>query len=217
MVTARWADSAHRFVVAPNLRGRPGVYTDVAHRGVPSPESSVRPPDRLGGARDPGDPRELDPGWLSDALPLLFRAAARMAPTSEREDLVQETLVRAWMKRSQFDPRKGTRRAWMVTILRNLAVSAERRRRRTETVHRILGGDGRLVPEPDVDSDRSLDVQNALSRLTPREKLAVDLFYFLDLSTEESAQVMGCGAGTVKSTLSSARAKLRAHFEGVDH
>jgi RNA polymerase sigma-70 factor (ECF subfamily) len=58
-----------------------------------------------------------------------------------------------------------------------------------------------------------IDVRAAVARLTRRERLAVDCFYFADLSIAETAAVMGCSEGTVKSTLSSARERLRGLLE----
>lgn len=59
------------------------------------------------------------------------------------------------------------------------------------------------------DLDSTIDLNASLRRLPRRERLAVDLRYFADLSTTETAAVMGCSEGTVKSTLASARQRLR--------
>jgi len=64
------------------------------------------------------------------------------------------------------------------------------------------------------DHYRDLDLERGVRRLPPRERLAVALYYFLDLDTAETAAVMGCSTGTVKATLHHARARLRAHLEG---
>lgn len=52
-------------------------------------------------------------------------------------------------------------------------------------------------------------------RLTPRQRLAVDCFYFVGLSVTETAAVMRCSEGTVKSTLSDARNRIRTILEGT--
>ena len=54
-----------------------------------------------------------------------------------------------------------------------------------------------------------MDVAAALARLSTRQREAVDLHYYAGLSVADTATVMGCSAGTVKSTLSDARARLR--------
>jgi RNA polymerase sigma-70 factor (ECF subfamily) len=57
--------------------------------------------------------------------------------------------------------------------------------------------------------DDRLDIERALTRLSARQRLAVDCFYFAGLSLVETAAVMRCSEGTVKSTLADARDRLR--------
>ena len=63
---------------------------------------------------------------------------------------------------------------------------------------------------PAAHSETAIDLSLVLRRLSERQRLAVSLFYYLDLGVAEIAQVMGCSIGTVKSTLSDARQRLRA-------
>jgi RNA polymerase sigma factor (sigma-70 family) len=131
-------------------------------------------------------------------MPRMLRLAARLAPGSA-DDVVQEALVRAWRHRSSFDPARGAFRTWLLTIVANEA------RRRTYR---------RRLPEQAASTnashlERSLDVQAAVRHLSPRQRLAVDCFYFADLTVAETAAVMQCSEGTVKSTLSDARERLR--------
>jgi RNA polymerase sigma-70 factor (ECF subfamily) len=67
------------------------------------------------------------------------------------------------------------------------------------------------VSRPDLDA--RMDVDHALTTLSARQRLAVDCYYFADLSIADTAAVMGCSEGTVKSTLSDARARLRTLLE----
>lgn len=59
-------------------------------------------------------------------------------------------------------------------------------------------------------------LQRAVGRLSERQRLAVDLVYYVDLPLAEAAQVMGCSEGTVKSTLYDARQRLRTLLEVTD-
>jgi RNA polymerase sigma-70 factor (ECF subfamily) len=140
---------------------------------------------------------------VAQVVPVMSLLASRFAGRTERDDVVQDALMNAWAKRHQFNPARGTLRAWLLAITANAA-----RRRRRETPARS----GRVdVTGPDPDA--RLDVERAMQSLTPRERLAVDCFYFAGLSVDETAAVMACSAGTVKSTLSSARGRLRALLE----
>jgi RNA polymerase sigma factor (sigma-70 family) len=57
------------------------------------------------------------------------------------------------------------------------------------------------------------DLETAIGRLSGRQRLAVDCHYFVGLSVAETAAVMGCAEGTVKSTLNDARLRLRRLLE----
>ena len=61
--------------------------------------------------------------------------------------------------------------------------------------------------------DARLDLERAVERLPSRMRLAVDCVYFVDLTITDTAAVMGVSEGTVKSTLSDARSRLRAMLE----
>ena len=142
--------------------------------------------------------------WVRPHLAAMTRLAARLAPGCDRDDIVQEALVRAWRKRHLFDPRRGSASAWL------LALTADRARRaRTRHPAALESRDAVPAPEP---SD-TVDLNRALDRLAPRQRLAVDCVYFAGLSVAETAAVMKCAEGTVKSTLSDARARLRSSLE----
>jgi RNA polymerase sigma-70 factor (ECF subfamily) len=127
------------------------------------------------------------------------------------DDIVQEALVLAWRKRSAYDPDRGTPRAWLLALTADQCRRAYRRRGRTPVAVEDVGD--RLGAAEETAAD--LDLQRALARLAPRQRLCVELFYFLGLPGAEVAQVMNCAQGTVKSTLSDARRALRTTLGGV--
>lgn len=145
--------------------------------------------------------------WVAPHMPAMARLAARLAPDADRDDIVQEALVRAWTKRRQYDDKRGTPSAWLLAITADQAAKARSRVRR-------------LVPLEDTGTtgstpDDGLDLRRALAQLTERQRLAVDCVYFVGLTVVETAAVMRCAEGTVKSTLADARAKLRALLEVI--
>ncbi|HEY7023410.1 MAG TPA: RNA polymerase sigma factor [Candidatus Limnocylindrales bacterium] len=129
------------------------------------------------------------------------RVAARLAGPGERDDVVQAALLNAWRHRIQFDPSRGLLSAWLMAITAN---EARRVSRRLTAIGRSNGTPA-VEPSPDV-----IDLQQAMKRLARRQRLAVDCFYFAGLSISETAAVMGCAEGTVKSTLADARVQLRS-------
>ena len=143
--------------------------------------------------------------WVRPHLPAMSRLAARLSPPGERDDVVQESLARAWRKRHQFDPGRGTPSAWLLAITADQARQARRRRPVA-----WLTGD---MPGRVRSADDSVDIEFAVSKLPTRQRLAVDCFYFVGLSVSETAAVMRCSEGTVKSTLSDARSRLKTMLE----
>ena len=146
--------------------------------------------------------------WVQPELTKIARLAARLAPGADRDDVVQEALLRAWRKWDQYDERRGTPATWLLAITADQARRARRRRPSLALVAEVV-----VLATP---ADDRLDVEAAVSRLPPRQKLAVDCFYFVGLSVAETAAVMRCSEGTVKSTLSDARARLRGLLEVND-
>jgi RNA polymerase sigma-70 factor (ECF subfamily) len=131
----------------------------------------------------------------------LCALARRLAPSGDWEDALQEALSAAWRKRAQFDPARGTARNWLLAVVADQARKGFRRvRPRLELVD---------LPDTPRDSEADLDLRRALGRLTARQRTAVALHYYLGLPLADVADVMRCSTGTVKSTLSDARTRLR--------
>lgn len=148
--------------------------------------------------------------WVRPHLALMARLAARLAPDADRDDIVQEALARAWTKRRHYDPGRGTPAAWLLALTADQAGKARRRLRSVPTPLDWTG----QSPQPDkLSRDEALDIERAVRALPRRQRLAVDCFYFAGLSVAETAAVMDCAEGTVKSTLSDARARLRPLLE----
>jgi RNA polymerase sigma factor (sigma-70 family) len=141
--------------------------------------------------------------WIRPHLPMMARVAARLGPDGQRDDIVQDAMLRAWQQRSKFDPRRGAPASWLAAITADRA----RKSRRAKVVD--------LYPserEP-VDHPADLDLADAVRRLSGRQRLAVELHYFVGLTVAETASAMGCSDGTVKSTLADARDRLRRNLE----
>jgi RNA polymerase sigma factor (sigma-70 family) len=145
--------------------------------------------------------------WVRPHLRTLANLVARLAPGADRDDVVQDALARAWVKRRQFDPARGTPRAWLCAIAADQAVKARRRSRRA------LPLAAARAAAPVEGAAGLVDLERALARLSRRQRLAVECVYYVGLSVADTAAVMGCADGTVKSTLADARARLRPMLE----
>ena len=154
----------------------------------------------------PEDPVRREALEHLDGLYTLARWLARDA--REAEDLVQETFLRALRFAHQFTP--GTNlRAWMFQILRNLHLTARKRRGRDQALFSVpAGGAEAGLPAPG-EAGAALDLDAALHRLPEEFRTAVLLADLLGCGVAEVALIQGCPVGTVKSRLSRARGMLR--------
>ncbi|WP_018263170.1 sigma-70 family RNA polymerase sigma factor, partial [Methylobacterium sp. WSM2598] len=150
---------------------------------------------------------EFRDGLLS-ALPSLRAFALSLTNNSARaDDLVQDTILRAWQNQHRFQP--GTNlNAWLFTILRNAFYSEQRKRMRE-----VQDEDGtyaaRLFSAPD--QGHRLDVQDlraGLAKLPPDQREALILVGAEGLSYEEVARICGVAIGTIKSRVNRARNRL---------
>lgn len=145
--------------------------------------------------------------WIRPHLLAMTRLAVRLSNESSADDVVQESLERAWRRRSTYDAEKGAPLPWL------LAITADRARRH-RLRHRVLHPLEERAAAA-VDHDRRVDLLAAVARLPRKQRLAVELFYFVDLDIASVAGVLGCAEGTVKSQLSDARGRLRTLLEGT--
>lgn len=136
--------------------------------------------------------------------PALMRAAYLLTGDAHHaEDLVQSTLAGVALRWRTVgeNPRAYTRKA-----LYHQAVSLWRwRGRRPESLLAVLPE----VIADSADHERRLVVRAALGKLTPRQRAVLVLRYFEDLSESDTAAVLGCSVGTVKSQTRHALSRLR--------
>jgi RNA polymerase sigma-70 factor (ECF subfamily) len=146
-------------------------------------------------------------------VPDLSRTALRLARgTALADDLVQETLTRAWQARASFRP--GTNaRAWTHRILFNTYINHYRKKKREREALEELRISSR-------EGDRAAhdgfgdEVIAALRKLRPEFREAVELVDMRDLSYQDAADHLACPVGTVMSRLHRGRKRLRSALEG---
>lgn len=142
--------------------------------------------------------------YVEPFLPKMLHLAERLGGHANRDDIVQQALINAWTKRSQFRIERGSLGGWLMAIVADQARKTWRRR--LPLLRRVSD-----PPGPSVE-DR-IDLEHAVGKLPPRQRIAVECHYFAGLTVVETAAVMGCAEGTVKATLSQARANLRPALE----
>jgi RNA polymerase sigma factor (sigma-70 family) len=146
-------------------------------------------------------------------VPRLRRyARALVGNRDDADDLVQDTLERAWAKSAMW---RGVTdmRAWLFGIMHNLHVDGVRRPK-LYTV--VLDEDTPEIPVASTQGDRLavLDLQAALERLPVEQREIVLLIALEDMSYAEVAATLGIPIGSVMSRLSRGRERLRSLMEG---
>ena len=150
------------------------------------------------------DPREDLTNHIG-SLRAFALSLTRNAATAD--DLVQDTLVKAWTNIDKFET--GTNmRAWLFTILRNTFYSLRRKRKReVEDTDGTLGES--LATKPDHDGRLALrDFMTAFDQLPDTQREALVLIGAQGLAYEEAAEVCGVAVGTIKSRVGRARTRL---------
>ena len=133
--------------------------------------------------------------------PVLLAYALRLTggDRAQAEDIVQETLLRAWRHLDRLDPEAGPVRPWLFTVAQRLAIDAHRARRaRPQEV-----GDAALASLPGLDElENTLNrilITDALDALSREHRAVIIETYYRGRSVAEAAQALGVPEGTVKS------------------
>lgn len=169
----------------------------------------TRPDERVG--TDHPDAARL--GLLYDKhAAALWRYGLRLTGDPVRaEDLVQETLLRAWQHREITDEGGLSARAWLFTVARNMVIDDSRSSRFRNEV-RMPDFVGFAEPPGAVEADATVDrllIAEALAQLSAAHRAVIGRSYYLGWSTAQISQDLDIPEGTVKSRMHSAVRALR--------
>jgi RNA polymerase sigma-70 factor, ECF subfamily len=125
------------------------------------------------------------------------------------EDVVQETMIRAWRQADQLDRTEPSLMPWLATVARRIVIDTKRRgkARPTETGDSMLEN----VPVNDTTEEllRKMVVAEALQTLSPAHREVLNETILRDRTVNEAAEILGIPAGTVKSRVYYALKALR--------
>ena len=150
-----------------------------------------------------------DEAEMVACIPCLRRYARGLTADRERaDDLVQDTLERAWSRLSMWQ-RRGELRAWLFGILHHQFI--DRLRAQRSRPEDSAGDDLPELPQRAMQSDglELRDLDRSLQRLPPEQREVLLLVAVEQLSYQEIATALGIPIGTVMSRLSRGRARLR--------
>jgi RNA polymerase sigma-70 factor (ECF subfamily) len=149
---------------------------------------------------------------LVELIPRLRRyARALVGDRATADDLVQDTLERAWAKLHLY--RRGTDlRAWLFTVMHNVHVNRVRATRPTDLLEDEMPELAQRPPQGDALVVR--DLERSIARLPADQRAVLLLVTLEDMSYDEVARALEIPIGTVMSRLSRAREKLRLMMLG---
>jgi RNA polymerase sigma-70 factor (ECF subfamily) len=166
------------------------------------------------------EPSGLEAGVGDDALvaelyrryrtPLLaFVLRLTAGDRQHAEDIVQETMLRAWRQAARFDEPGRSLMPWLATVARRIVIDEQRKRnaRPMETDEEMLS----KASTPDWTDDllRSVIVADAMLELSPAHRQVLNETILRDRTVNEAAEVLGIPVGTVKSRVYYAIKALR--------
>ena len=169
------------------------------------------------------EPAVDDQAFETFVLPeieVLLRVANSLTRNyAEAEDLVQDTLIRAYRGINRFDGRHP--RAWLLTILRNTHINRNRRRRPEllrdpdAATDRMISAASGERTDAGVDDEIDAEIIRAVETLDEPFRRAVDLVDIGGLTYAEAAEVLDVPVGTVMSRLHRARSRIRDRLDEV--
>jgi RNA polymerase sigma-70 factor (ECF subfamily) len=130
------------------------------------------------------------------------------------EDVVQEVFVAVWRRAASYRPDRGDTAGWLYTITRNKLVDHWRRAGEPAGLEEIDERRLSRLCEAGEPGDLRLSVRQALSRVAPEQRRAIEMAYFGGLTYEETARRLDLPLGTLKSRIRSGLKSLRTLLEG---
>lgn len=157
------------------------------------------------------DDRDFDEFVMARGAALLRTGYLLTGDRQLGEDLVQTSLAKTYRHWARV--RGGSPEAYVRQVMVRENISWWRRRRIAESPVETVP-DGASAGREDVDLRLTLD--GALRQLTPHQRAVVVLRYYDDLTERQTADLLGCSVGTVKSQAHRALARLREIVPGLE-
>lgn len=186
-------------------------------------------PDRVAGDVQPsptegsGASKERFDRYVVPEIEVLLRVAQKLTrDRAEAEDLVQDTLLRAFRSIERFDGRYP--RAWLLTILRNTNINRHRRKRpellddpdRTMATEADTSTTGESPEGLVVGATFDAVVEDALAQLPDDFRRTIELVDIEGLTYAEAAEVLGVPIGTIMSRVHRARHRIRDRLTAAE-
>ncbi|HEY0537495.1 MAG TPA: sigma-70 family RNA polymerase sigma factor [Actinoallomurus sp.] len=195
---------------------------DSSHAFSTRPARPVRPPGhprsdrvRRACAQAPCPDRQALLRTLYDDHATALRAYVTrlLADAHQAEDVVQETMLRAWRNADALVPERGSVGGWLMRVAHNIAVDKIRARKaRPEEVEESAAVPGSLG-DHSAEVVEAVFVARSLARLSPAHREVLRVVYFADRTAVQAAEELGLPVGTIKSRTHHALRRLKVCLE----
>ena len=134
---------------------------------------------------------------------------------SAAAEILQDTFVKVWQKRDQYNPEKGRLYTWMMNIARNLSINylQSKRAKQQEKIQPLENNVYHLNSPYKIRED-SMDVENLLGKLDDKYRQVIELAYFQGYTQKEISEKLKMPLGTVKSCIKIALRELKKLYLG---
>ncbi len=162
----------------------------------------------IAGLRD-GDSQAME-ALVQQYAPFLRYILTPILPNvSEREECFSEVITRIWQKQAQYDPGKGSWKAWMAAIAKNTALNWNRNRKLTEPLSEELPTDSMAPEDILLRKERQKALEQALLQVSRQERRLFYRKYYYLQSTAQIARELGMTERAVEGKLYRLKKKLR--------
>ena len=130
-------------------------------------------------------------------------------------EILQDTFVKVWQKKDQYDPDRGRLYTWMMNIARNLSLNylQSKRVKQQEKIQPIENNVYNLRSSYKI-REESMDVEDLLGKLDEKYRKVIDLAYFQGYTQKEISEKLKMPLGTVKSCIKIALRELKKLYSG---
>ena len=155
---------------------------------------------------------------IARKLPRIHALCLRLLGSSgEADDVAQDAFLRAWRQARDWRPGQARFDTWLHRVVLNLCYDRLRQRREVPVAEPPEQADPALPADRGLEREETVRrVQAALAQLPPRQRDAIMLHTYQELSNIETAQVLGMSVEGLESLLARARRSLRSLLDGVE-
>ena len=134
---------------------------------------------------------------------------------SAASEILQDTFVKVWQKKDQYNPSRGRLYTWMMNIARNLSINHlnSKRVKQQEKIH-PLENNVYHINSPYRIREETMDVESLLSRIDDKYREVIELAYFQGYTQKEISERLKMPLGTVKSCIKIALRELKKLYLG---